>query len=69
MATPPVPFIFLFTVLPLIFAICMAFTNYSKMGNHLMLFDWVGLENFRALFDSGSILGKHLLVRAGLDAS
>ena len=23
-----------------------------------MLFDWVGLENFRALFDSGSILGS-----------
>ena len=38
--------------------ICMAFTNYSKIGNHLMLFDWVGLENFRALFDSGSILGS-----------
>ena len=56
--TPPVTFIFLFTVLPLIFMICMAFTNYSKIGNHLMLFDWVGLENFRALFDSGSILGS-----------
>ena len=51
-------FIFLFAVLPLIFMICMAFTNYSKIGNHLMLFDWVGLENFRALFDSGSILGS-----------
>lgn len=38
--------------------ICMAFTNYSKIGNHLMLFDWVGLENFRALFDSNSILGS-----------
>ena len=38
--------------------ICMAFTNYSKLGNHLMLFDWVGLENFKALFDSSSILGS-----------
>ena len=38
--------------------ICMAFTNYSKIGNHLMLFDWVGLENFRTLFDSGSIIGS-----------
>ncbi len=56
--TPPVAFIFLFTVLPLIFMICMAFTNYSKLDNHLMLFDWVGLENFKALFDSSSILGS-----------
>ena len=56
--TPPVFFIFAFTVLPLVFMICMAFTNYSKIGNHLMLFDWVGLENFKALFDSSSILGS-----------
>ena len=56
--TPPVVFIFAFTVLPLIFMICMAFTNYSKIDNHLMLFDWVGLENFAALFDSGSIIGS-----------
>ena len=56
--TPPVFFIFAFTVLPLIFMICMAFTNYSKIGSHLMLFDWVGLDNFKALFDSSSILGS-----------
>ena len=56
--TPPVAAICIFTILPLIFMICMAFTNYSKIGNHLMLFDWVGLENFRALFDSNSILGS-----------
>lgn len=56
--TPSMIFIFGFTILPLIFMICMAFTNYSKIGNHLMLFDWVGLENFKALFDSGSILGS-----------
>lgn len=56
--TPPLTFIFGFTVLPLIFMICMAFTNYSKIDNHLVLFDWVGLDNFRALFDSSSILGS-----------
>lgn len=56
--TPPLTFIFGVTVLPLIFMICMAFTNYSKIDNHLVLFDWVGLDNFRALFDSGSILGS-----------
>ena len=56
--TPPMIFIVAFTILPLIFMICMAFTNYSKIDNHLMLFDWVGLDNFKALFDSGSILGS-----------
>ena len=55
--TPSVIFIFMFTVLPLIFMICMAFTDYSKIDNHLMLFDWVGFDNFKTLFDSDSILG------------
>ena len=56
--TPPMVFITALTILPLIFMICMAFTSYSKIDNHLMLFDWVGLENFRTLFDSTSILGS-----------
>ena len=56
--TPPMIFIGAFTILPLIFMICMAFTNYSKMDGHLVLFDWVGLENFRTLFDSSSVLGS-----------
>ena len=56
--TPPMAFIALFTILPLIFMICMAFTNYSKIGEHLVLFDWVGLDNFKTLFDSSSILGS-----------
>ena len=40
--------IFVFTVLPILFMICVAFTNYDK--NHQSptnLFTWVGLENFR----------------------
>ena len=56
--TPPMFFITALTILPLIFMICMAFTNYSKIDNHLVLFDWVGLENFAALFDSNSIPGS-----------
>ena len=36
--TPPMVLISLFTILPLIFMICMAFTNYSKIDDHLMLF-------------------------------
>ena len=56
--TPPMFFIGILTILPLIFMICMAFTSYSKIGNHLVLFDWVGLDNFVTLFDSNSVLGS-----------
>lgn len=55
---PSMCFIGALTILPLCFMICMAFTNYSKLDNHLVLFDWVGLENFASLFDSGSVLGS-----------
>ena len=46
----PVTGIFVFTVLPIVFMICVAFTNYDK--NHQSpsnLFTWVGLENFKNL--------------------
>ncbi|MFR7450928.1 MAG: carbohydrate ABC transporter permease [Gemmiger sp.] len=56
--TPPMIFIGTLTILPLVFMICMAFTNYSKIDNHLVLFDWVGLQNFATLFDSNSVLGS-----------
>ncbi len=39
------------TIIPLIFMVCIAFTNYDK--DHLTpknLFTWVGLENFKELF-------------------
>ncbi len=53
--TLPVLGIFIFTVLPIIFMICVAFTDYDK--NHqppTNLFSWVGLENFKNLFTFGS---------------
>ena len=56
--TPPMFFIGVLTILPLIFMICMAFTNYSKIDDHLVLFDWVGLANFATLFDGSSVLGS-----------
>ena len=43
----PVTGILVFTILPLVFMISMAFTSYSKVDSHLVLFDWVGLENFK----------------------
>lgn len=48
----------IFTILPLFYMMSMAFTNYSKEGDHLVLFDWVGLANFKAIFDSTSTIGK-----------
>ena len=49
--------ILVFTVIPLIFMILIAFTNYDRdhqpPGN---LFDWVGLSNFAQLFTGGSKL-------------
>jgi len=46
----------LFTVLPLIFMICMAFTNFDRThqppGN---LFTWVGFDNFKEIFWSNPL--------------
>lgn len=56
--TLPTACLLIFTILPLIYMICMAFTNYSKVDNHLVLFDWVGLENFKTIFNPNSTVGK-----------
>lgn len=42
--------IFVFTVLPLVFMISMAFTSYDI--NHVSKFDWVGLANFGTVFSN-----------------
>ena len=54
----PVTGVFIFTVLPIVFMILVAFTNYDK--NHQAptnLFTWVGLENFKNLvsFSKGGL--------------
>jgi len=55
--TPSIIGILLFTVLPLIFMILIAFTNYDKdhqpPGN---LFRWVGLDNFAAILGANQLL-------------
>ena len=56
--TPPMACLVIFTILPLLYMMSMAFTNYSKEGDHLVLFDWVGLKNFMTIFDSSSVIGK-----------
>ncbi len=56
--SPPFLTLTIFTIIPLFYMMLMAFTNYSQVDNHLILFDWVGLKNFTAIFDSSSTLGK-----------
>ncbi|MDY5846456.1 MAG: sugar ABC transporter permease [Bariatricus sp.] len=54
----PVLCVVVFTIMPLVFMTCMAFTNYDR--NHQppgKLFDWVGLTNFQKLFDLSGSLG------------
>ncbi len=57
----PTVAVMIFTVLPLLFMIALAFTNYDRFhmppGN---LFTWVGLENFRAILGLGenALLGN-----------
>ena len=56
--TLPLAGILAFNILPLAFMICMAFTNYSKQGDHLMLFDWVGLDNFAKVLSFSDSIGQ-----------
>ena len=54
-----VPFclLMIFTVIPLVYMICMAFTNYNR--EHDFLFDWVGLDTFAQLFDPSRPISKY----------
>ena len=53
----PILGIVVFTIVPLVFMILMAFTNYDHEHQPPgKLFDWVGFDNFTALFSKGSKL-------------
>lgn len=57
--TFPILGILCFTIVPLIFMILIAFTSYDR--NHQPpgnLFDWVGFENFSAMFSQGGKLAS-----------
>lgn len=56
--TLPITGIMVFTVLPLIFMITMAFTSYSKDGDHLIIFNWVGLQNFKKILNFKDSIGQ-----------
>lgn len=50
--------ILIFNIVPLVFMISMAFTSYSKEGNHLMLFDWNGMTQFYRVLNMNGNIGR-----------
>lgn len=58
----PVVGILIFTVLPLLYMISMAFTGYGPNGNpnYVSTFGWVGFQNFKALLSNQSGLSVNL---------
>ncbi len=54
----PSAFLLVFTVLPLVYMMSMAFTDFSRDNDRLVLFDWVGFDNFMTIFNSNSTVGK-----------
>ena len=47
-----------FNIVPLVYMICMAFTNYSKEDSHLTLFDWNGLTQFQRVLNMQGSMGR-----------
>ena len=57
--TPAIIGVLTFTVLPTLFMILIAFTNFDKdVVPALDLFSWVGFENFLMMFQAGSEIGE-----------
>lgn len=50
--------ILIFNIVPLVFMISMAFTNYSVEGDHLTLFDWDGLKQFGRVLNMKGNIGR-----------
>lgn len=54
-----VPFclLMIFTIVPLVYMISMAFTNYNR--DNEFLFEWVGFDTFALLFETGGTISKY----------
>ena len=52
----PVALLGVFTIVPLVYMMSMAFTDYNK--TNYVLFNWVGFKNFVTIFDPNSSIGK-----------
>ena len=68
MLTPTCIAALVFTLLPTILMICLAFTTYNDLqmqSDHTALFHWNGFDNFISIFDSNttSTLGKEISAR------
>ena len=50
--------ILIFNIVPLAYMISMAFTTYSKEGDHLILFDWNGLTQFGRVLNMNGNIGR-----------
>ncbi len=50
--------ILIFNIVPLVYMISMAFTSYSKEGEHLILFDWNGLTQFQRVLNLQGNIGR-----------
>ena len=62
----PVTGICVFTILPIIFMICVAFTNYDKAHQApANLFTWVGLDNFKTMLSFGEGIGSTFMTVLG----
>lgn len=56
--TLPLAGILTFSVLPLIFMILQAFTNYSDVDNKLLKFDWTGFDAFKQVLSLKGDIGR-----------
>ena len=50
--------ILVFNIVPLVYMISMAFTTYSKEDEHLVLFDWDGLNQFMRVLNMNGNIGR-----------
>ena len=56
--TLPTNGVIIFNVVPLVYMISMAFTTYSVEGEHLVLFDWDGVNQFARVLSMDGTIGK-----------
>ena len=56
--TLPITGVLTFTILPLIFMMLMAFTDYSIKGDKLVRFNWTGLDAFKQVLSLEGTIGK-----------
>jgi len=59
--TPTFIGVTIFTILPTIFMIFIAFTNFDSQHQGEILFNWVGLHNFRAIVNKTGEIGQRFI--------